>query len=116
MPVELRGTIISVDDTIRKGTTAEGLSKLKPAFPAWGEASSTGGNSSGLGDGAALCILTTRKRAEKEGMEIIGKYVATSFVGTSPYAPLTARILTGSCRCGAKIHGDCSSSCDTESP
>ncbi|EED79590.1 hypothetical 3-ketoacyl-CoA thiolase B [Postia placenta Mad-698-R] len=84
MPVELRGTIISVDDTIRKGTTAEGLSKLKPAFPAWGEASSTGGNSSGLGDGAALCILTTRKRAEKEGMEIIGKYVATSFVGVEP--------------------------------
>ncbi|KAI0732361.1 putative 3-ketoacyl-CoA thiolase B [Fomitopsis betulina] len=84
MPVELRGSVISVDDTIRPGTTLEGLSKLKPSFPDWGEASTTAGNASGLGDGAALCILTTRERAEKEGWEILGKYVTSTFVGVEP--------------------------------
>lgn len=81
LPVELRGSVVSVDDTIRPGTTLEGLSKLKPSFPDWGESSTTAGNASGLGDGAALCILTTRERAEKEGWDILGKYVTSTFVG-----------------------------------
>ncbi|KAH9937657.1 putative 3-ketoacyl-CoA thiolase B [Fomitopsis serialis] len=84
IPVELRGAVISVDDTIRPGTTLEGLSKLKSSFPDWGDASTTAGNASGLGDGAALCILTTRERAEKEGFEILGKYVTSTFVGVEP--------------------------------
>jgi len=90
----LRGSVISVDDTIRKGTTAEGLSKLKPSFPDWGDASSTAGNTSGLGDGAALCILTTRERAEQEGLDILGKYVTSTFIGVEPrymgIAPIAA--------------------------
>lgn len=93
MPVELRGSVISVDDTIRPGTTLEGLSKLKPSFPDWGEASTTAGNASGLGDGAALCILTTRERAEKEGWEILGKYVTSTFVGELPLLVLRGRML-----------------------
>ena len=59
----------------------EGLTALKPAFPQWGEASTTAGNASGVGDGAAMCILTTRERAEKEGMEIIGKWIGAVVVG-----------------------------------
>ncbi|PCH33582.1 putative 3-ketoacyl-CoA thiolase B [Wolfiporia cocos MD-104 SS10] len=94
MPIELRGTVVSVDDTIRKGTTAEGLAQLKSSFPDWGEASTTAGNASGLGDGAALCILTTRQRAEQEGFEILGKYVTSTFVGVEPkymgIAPVSA--------------------------
>jgi len=70
-----------VDDTVRPGVTPEGLAALKPAFPQWGESSTTAGNASGVGDGAGLCIMTTRARAEKEGMDIIGKYVATTVVG-----------------------------------
>ncbi|KAF9569609.1 3-ketoacyl-CoA thiolase [Agrocybe pediades] len=84
IPVELRGTIVSVDDTIRPGVTLEGLAKLKPAFPQWGEGNTTAGNASGVGDGAGLCILTTRKRAEQEGMEILGKYITTTVVGVEP--------------------------------
>ena len=61
----------------------DSLSKLKPVFPDWGDALTTAGNASGVGDGAALCILTTRERAEQEGMEILGKWVASSVVGTS---------------------------------
>ena len=50
-------------------------------FPDWGEASTTAGNASGVGDGAAICILTTRALAEKEGMEILGKWVGSAVVG-----------------------------------
>jgi len=61
--------------------TLEGLASLKPAFPNWGESSTTAGNASGVGDGAAICIMTTRANAEKEGMEIVGKYVTSTVVG-----------------------------------
>lgn len=81
IPIELKGTIISVDDTIRPGVTLESLASLKPAFPNWGESTTTAGNASGVGDGAALCILTTRQRAQTEGMEILGKWVGSSVVG-----------------------------------
>jgi acetyl-CoA acetyltransferase len=96
IPVELRGSVISVDDTIRQGVTLEGLSALKPVFPNWGQSSTTAGNASGVGDGAALCILTTRARAEQEGMEILGKYIYSTVVGQSfaPAASLSAHMGT----------------------
>ncbi|KAM6498145.1 Thiolase, N-terminal domain containing protein [Amanita muscaria] len=84
IPIEIKGKTISVDDTIRPGVTMEGLSALKPAFPQWGEASTTAGNASGVGDGAALCIMTTRERAEKEGLEIVGKWIGAAVVGVEP--------------------------------
>ncbi|KAI0757015.1 thiolase [Daedaleopsis nitida] len=82
LPVELRGAVVSVDDTVRPGVSLESLAKLKPVFMEDG--STTAGNASGVGDGAALCILTTRARAEKEGWEVVGKYVASAFVGVEP--------------------------------
>ena len=48
------------------------------------DGASTAGNSSGVGEGAALCILTTRARAEKEGWSVLGKYVTSAFVGVEP--------------------------------
>lgn len=84
LPIEIRGTVISVDDTIRRDVTVESLAKLKPVFPDWGVATTTAGNASGVGDGAAICVLTTRERAEREGMDILGKWVATTFVGVEP--------------------------------
>ncbi|THH02819.1 hypothetical protein EW026_g24 [Hermanssonia centrifuga] len=83
IPVEIQGKVISVDDTIRKGNTLESLSKLKPAFE-WGDRRTTAGNASGVGDGAAICILTQRRFAEAEGMEILGKFVGSAFVGVEP--------------------------------
>lgn len=84
IPIEIGGKQIHEDDTIRPGVTAESLAGLKPVFPDWGSGVTTAGNASGIGDGAALCILTTRERAEKEGMEILGKWVASSVVGVEP--------------------------------
>ncbi|KDQ30764.1 hypothetical protein PLEOSDRAFT_1062741 [Pleurotus ostreatus PC15] len=84
LPIEIRGTTISVDDTIRPNVTMESLTALKPAFPQWAPATTTAGNASGIGDGAAICIMTTRERAEKEGMPIIGKWVGAAVVGVEP--------------------------------
>lgn len=61
--------------------TLEGLATLKPAFPNWGESTTTAGNASGVGDGAALCVLTTRSEADRKGLEVIGKYVTSAVVG-----------------------------------
>lgn len=64
--------------------TLESLAKLKPVFPDWGNSTTTAGNASGVGDGAAICILTTRSNAEQKGMEVLGKFVASTFVGVEP--------------------------------
>ena len=87
IPIELRGVVISKDDTIRTGVTLEGLEALKPSFPNWGGSTTTAGNASGVGDGAALCILTTRSEANRRGLEIIGKYVTSAVVGQFGYLP-----------------------------
>ena len=90
IPIEIDGATISVDDTIRPGVTLKSLSVLKPVFPQWGpgeilgEGTTTAGNASGVGDGAALCILTTRSRAQKEGWDVLGKLVRSSIVGVEP--------------------------------
>ena len=81
IPIELRGVVVSKDDTIRPGVTFEGLQALKPAFPNWGNSTTTAGNASGVGDGAAICILTTRSEANRKGLDIIGKYVTSAVVG-----------------------------------
>ncbi|KAI0286951.1 3-ketoacyl-CoA thiolase [Russula aff. rugulosa BPL654] len=84
LPVEIRGTVLSVDDTVRPNVNAEGLAALKPAFPEWGGASTTAGNASGVGDGAGLCILTTRERAEADGYDVLAKFVGTAVIGVEP--------------------------------
>ena len=81
IPISIRGKTVSQDDTIRPGVTAESLASLKPVFPGWGDSLTTAGNASGVGDGAALCVLTTRENAEREGMQILGKWVGSAVVG-----------------------------------
>ena len=83
IPIEIKGQVISVDDIIRPSVTAQGLAALKPAFPQWQPGTTTAGNASGVGDGAGLVMMMTRERAEKEGMEILGKWVSSVVVGES---------------------------------
>lgn len=58
---EEKEVIINKDDGIRPGTTAEGLGKIRVAFPQWGP-TTTGGNASQVTDGGTfvrplrLCI------------------------------------------------------------
>lgn len=61
--------VVSEDEGVRGDTTTEVLGKLRPAFDPQG--SITAGNSSTISDGAAAVMLTTRARAEAEGLTIL---------------------------------------------
>lgn len=74
--------IVSEDDGIRKGVTAESLGKLRPAFDKDG--STTAGNASQVSDGAGSVILARRSFAQKHGLPIIGKFVHCRTVGVPP--------------------------------
>lgn len=76
--------VVAADDGIRVGTTAETLGKIKPAFPQWAPAQTTGGNASQITDGAAGVILMRRSLANKLGKRILGKYVACAVAGLEP--------------------------------
>lgn len=79
---EEKEIIVDADDGIRDGVTAESLSKLKPAFAKDG--TTHAGNASQVSDGAAAVILARRSTAEKLGLPILGKYVASVVVGVPP--------------------------------
>ncbi|TAQ87413.1 hypothetical protein B7494_g4265 [Chlorociboria aeruginascens] len=79
---DVKEIIVSKDDGVRPGITAEGLSKIKPAFAKDG--SIHAGNASQISDGAAAVLLMKRSTAERLGQTIIGKYVAVSVVGVAP--------------------------------
>lgn len=79
---EEKTVTVTADDGVRRGTTAETLSKLRPAFSADG--SIHGGNSSQISDGAAAVLLMKRSTAEALGQKILGKYVISSVVGVPP--------------------------------
>jgi len=74
---------LTKDDGIRPGTTAEGLGKIRPAFPQWGECT-TGGNASQVTDGAAALVLMKRSTAVKLGQTIMAKYVGSTVAGLAP--------------------------------
>ncbi|KAI0689874.1 thiolase [Cytidiella melzeri] len=76
--------VVSQDDGIRYGTTKESLSKVKPAFPQWKPAQTTGGNASQVTDGAAAVLLMKRSKAEALGLKVLGKHVTTAVTGLSP--------------------------------
>jgi acetyl-CoA acyltransferase 1 len=74
------------DDGIRPGTTKETLAKVRPAFPQWGRAQTTGGNASQITDGVAAVLMMTRRKAEQLGLPILAKHVTTSVAGKLPLA------------------------------
>ncbi|KAI9471185.1 3-ketoacyl-CoA thiolase with broad chain length specificity [Coemansia sp. RSA 990] len=74
--------VVSRDDGVRAGTTAESLGKLRPAFSADG--STTAGNASQVSDGAAAVLLMKRSRAMELGLPIEGKLVASAVAGVPP--------------------------------
>lgn len=75
-------TIIDRDEFPKHGSTAEALSKLKPAFSK--EGSVTAGNASGINDGAAALIITDRKTAEKYGLTPMAKIKSHAQAGVAP--------------------------------
>ena len=86
VPVEIKtkkGTVIvDTDEGPRPGITAEGLSKLKPAFKEGGMV--TAGNSSGINDGAAAIIVMSEEKAKELGIKPMATWIAGELAGVEP--------------------------------
>ncbi len=74
--------VVDSDEFPRHGTTAEGLSKLKPAFDKAGTV--TAGNASGINDGAAAVVVTSERRAKELGLAPLGCIAAYASAGVDP--------------------------------
>jgi len=74
--------LFSNDEHPRPGTTSDALAKLRPAFRKDGMI--TGGNASGMVDGAASMVISTKSSAEKTGSTPIGKLVSWGVAGVDP--------------------------------
>jgi acetyl-CoA C-acetyltransferase len=86
LPVELKTrkgtTIFDRDEHVRTDVSAEGMASLRPAFRK--EGSVTAGNSSGINDGAAAVVLTSRAAAEKRGLTPMARIVSWGHAGVEP--------------------------------
>jgi acetyl-CoA C-acetyltransferase len=98
VPVTVSGrkgdTIVDSDEGPRADTTADVLSKLKPAFGKGDHASVTAGNASSLNDGAAALVVTSQAYAEAHRLTVLGRVRAYATGAVSPqelfFAPITA--------------------------
>ncbi|KAK5729070.1 hypothetical protein LTR15_002211 [Elasticomyces elasticus] len=81
--VDGKDVTLTRDEGIRPGTTYEGLSKIRPAFPDYGDRS-TGGNSSQVTDGAAAILLMKRSKALELNQPILAKFVGATVAGLAP--------------------------------
>jgi len=84
------GGVVTADEGIRRGTTAEKLAALKPAFTEGGVIHA--GNSSQISDGAAALLVTTAEHAAAQGWTPIARYVAGAVAGANPVLMLTGPI------------------------
>ena len=74
--------VFNTDEHMRPDTTMQALAALRPYFKKDGLV--TAGNASGIGDGAAAAILTSREYAAKHGLAPIGRLVSWGIVGVPP--------------------------------
>jgi acetyl-CoA C-acetyltransferase len=65
--------VVDTDEGVRAETTAESLSKLRPAFDKAGTI--TAGNASQISDGGAAVVVMSRAKAEELGVQPIGELV-----------------------------------------
>jgi acetyl-CoA C-acetyltransferase len=85
--------VLDTDEHPRRGTTAESLAKLRPAFKRDG-GTVTAGNASGLNDGASMMLLMSEERANALGLTILARIAGYSKAGVEPelmgYGPVPA--------------------------
>ena len=82
---------VTTDDHIKPETTLEGLAALRPAFGKDGTV--TAGNASGIVDGAAAVVVSTRATARREGL------AASSPRSSTGRSPACRRASWASARC-----------------
>ncbi|HAT86639.1 MAG TPA: 3-oxoadipyl-CoA thiolase [Rhizobiales bacterium] len=74
--------VVEHDEHIRRGTTVEGLAKLKAPFREGGTV--TAGNASGVNDGAAGLIIASEQAVEKYGLKPIARILGGATAGLAP--------------------------------
>jgi acetyl-CoA acyltransferase len=89
-PVTTPDGLVSHDQGIREGTTAESLSALKPAFRENGVI--TAGNASQISDGAAAVLVMELSTAEASGLTPIARVHTVAVAGVDPVTMLTGPI------------------------
>ncbi|GEN53177.1 thiolase family protein [Halobacillus faecis] len=86
VPVEIKtrkGTkVVDQDEHIREDTNPESLSKLKPAFKKDGTV--TGGNASGINDGAGAVVLASENYVSDHNVQPVAKILSWSVAGVEP--------------------------------
>ena len=101
VPVEIAGkkgsTVVDSDESPRKDTTPDSLTKLRPAFPGKGDSadlSVTAGNASSLNDGAAALVVVSEAYAESHNLPIMARITGYATGATEPqelfFAPIYA--------------------------
>jgi acetyl-CoA acyltransferase len=92
VPVEVDGAIemMTTDEGIREGTTAEILANLKPAFKEDGKV--TAGNSSQISDGASAVLIMSEEKAAELGLKPRARFHSFAVVGTDPVTMLKGPI------------------------
>ncbi len=78
----VRETVFDTDEGLRRDTTLEGLSKLRPVFSTTGTV--TAGNSSQTSDGAAAVLVMSADRAAELGLKPLGIFRSFAVAGVDP--------------------------------
>ncbi len=86
VPVEVKQKkktfIFDTDEGPRPGVTAEGISKLRPAFKKDGKV--TAGNASGINDAAAAIIVMSEEKAKELGVTPMATWIGGELAGCRP--------------------------------
>ncbi|VWX63397.1 3-ketoacyl-CoA thiolase [Burkholderiales bacterium 8X] len=81
MGLRTKEVTVENDEGIRPGTTAEGISGIRPAIPG-GVISA--GNASQFSDGGGACVVTDEKYAEQKGLKPLGRFLGFAVAGCEP--------------------------------
>ena len=73
---------VTRDDHVKPDTSLAALAKLRPAFGK--EGTVTAGNASGIVDGAAAVVVTTKANADKQGWKVLAEIVEWDTAGVPP--------------------------------
>jgi acetyl-CoA acyltransferase len=100
LPVITPDGPITVDETVRAGTTVDGLAGLKPAFRTDELAArfpdltwqTTAGNSSPLTDGASAALIMSAEKASSLGLTPRARFHSFAVTGSDPLFMLTGVI------------------------
>ena len=82
IPSKKGDVTIDADEFPRSGITAEGLSKLRPAFLKDGTV--TAGNASGVNDGAAAIVVMSAEKAKELGIKPLARILSYASAGVEP--------------------------------